>query len=113
MIPDRLPWRHRARPSATLHEIQVRSAIKLKNGLVLMMLQKGGGGVKGEIHRTESLASGATLGALRKNLISPRPVAFRARFLKKSAAVSTTPTFSATATAIHRFRETLSSFASR
>jgi hypothetical protein len=24
MIPDRLPWRHRARPSATLHEIQVR-----------------------------------------------------------------------------------------
>src|ERR1039458_1724910 len=25
MIPDRLPWRHRARPSATLHEIQVRS----------------------------------------------------------------------------------------
>src|SRR5580692_12242874 len=26
MIPDRLPWRHRARPSATLHEIQVRSS---------------------------------------------------------------------------------------
>jgi hypothetical protein len=25
MIPVRLPWRHRARPSATLHEIQVRS----------------------------------------------------------------------------------------
>jgi hypothetical protein len=25
MIPDRLPWRHRARPSATLHEIQVPS----------------------------------------------------------------------------------------
>jgi uncharacterized protein len=25
MIPDRLPWRHRARPSATLHEIQVCS----------------------------------------------------------------------------------------
>jgi hypothetical protein len=24
MIPDRLPWRLRARPSATLHEIQVR-----------------------------------------------------------------------------------------
>jgi hypothetical protein len=23
MIPTRLPWRHRARPSATLHEIQV------------------------------------------------------------------------------------------
>ena len=23
MIPDRLPWRLRARPSATLHEIQV------------------------------------------------------------------------------------------
>jgi hypothetical protein len=28
MIPDRLPWRHRARPSATLHEIQVRSENK-------------------------------------------------------------------------------------
>src|ERR1700747_2474903 len=26
MIPDRLPWRLRARPSATLHEIQVRQA---------------------------------------------------------------------------------------
>jgi len=25
MIPDRLPWRLRARPSATLHEIQVHS----------------------------------------------------------------------------------------
>ena len=25
MIPNRLPWRRRARPSATLHEIQVRS----------------------------------------------------------------------------------------
>ena len=25
MIPVRLPWRLRARPSATLHEIQVRS----------------------------------------------------------------------------------------
>src|SRR5271166_3968768 len=25
MIPIRLPWRHRARPSATLHEIQVCS----------------------------------------------------------------------------------------
>jgi hypothetical protein len=25
MISDRLPWRLRARPSATLHEIQVRS----------------------------------------------------------------------------------------
>jgi hypothetical protein len=25
MIPGRLPWRHRARPSATLHEIQVYS----------------------------------------------------------------------------------------
>src|ERR1700694_1629649 len=34
MIPIRLPWRHRARPSATLHEIQ--SAPKGK--LILMML---------------------------------------------------------------------------
>ena len=42
MIPDRLPWRHRARPSATLHEIQVRSTTKLKSELVLMMLQKAG-----------------------------------------------------------------------
>ena len=28
MISARLPWRHRARPSATLHEIQVRSSIQ-------------------------------------------------------------------------------------
>jgi hypothetical protein len=37
MIPIRLPWRHRARPSATLHEIQ--SAPKGK--LVAMMLHGG------------------------------------------------------------------------
>jgi len=37
MIPDRLPWRLRARPSATLHEIQVRS---IKSELVLLILQK-------------------------------------------------------------------------
>jgi hypothetical protein len=45
MIPDRLPWRHRARPSATLHEIQVRS---VKSELVLKMLQNAGSGVKGK-----------------------------------------------------------------
>ena len=43
--------------------------------------------------------------------MSPAPVAFPARFLKNSAAVSTTPTFSATATAIHWFSETPSSLA--
>jgi hypothetical protein len=53
------------------------------------------------------------LGALRRNLISPSPLALPTRFLNKSAAVSTTPTFSATATAIHWFYETQSSFASR
>src|SRR6266404_422482 len=60
-----------------------------------------------------SSASGAALGAVRRNLISPSPVALPARFLKKSAAVSTTPTFSATATAIHWFKNTPSSFAGR
>ena len=30
MIPDRLPWRHRARPSATLHEIQVHFPINIE-----------------------------------------------------------------------------------
>jgi len=54
---------------------------------------------------------GGTSGALRRNFTSPAPVAFPARFLKNSAAVSTTPTFSATA--IHWFRETASSFARR
>lgn len=34
MIPIRLPWRHRARPSATLHEIQPAP----KGKLVSMML---------------------------------------------------------------------------
>jgi hypothetical protein len=49
MIPDRLPWRHRARPSATLHEIQVRSPVKLKSELVPLMLQNAAGGVKGKV----------------------------------------------------------------
>src|SRR5260370_42465011 len=43
----------------------------------------------------------------------PSPVALPVHFLKKSAAVSTTPTFSATAAAIHWFKDTPSSFASR
>ena len=40
MIPDRLPWRLRARPSATLHEIQVRPANERQSELVLGILQK-------------------------------------------------------------------------
>jgi len=55
--------------------------------------------------------SGATLGAVRRNFMSPSPVAFLARFFKNS--VSRTPTFSATAAAIHWFNDTPSSFASR
>src|SRR5271157_5767880 len=55
--------------------------------------------------RTSSPGSGGTLGAFFKNLIRPAPVTFPARFLKNSAAVSTTPTFSATAAAIHWFRD--------
>jgi hypothetical protein len=39
-------------------------------------------------------------GAVRRNFIRPAPVAFPVRFLKKSAAVSTT-TFCATAEAFH------------
>ena len=45
--------------------------------------------------------------------MSPSPEALPARFLKKSEAVSITPTFSAAATAIHWFKDTPSSFASR
>jgi len=56
---------------------------------------------KGWACRTVSSGSGATFGAIRRNFIKPAPVAFPARFLKKSAAVSTTPSFSATAAAIH------------
>src|SRR5580658_8385475 len=59
-----------------------------------------------------SSGSGAACGALRRNFIIPCPVAFPARFLKNSAAVSTTPTFCATAEAIHWFRDTPSSLAS-
>jgi hypothetical protein len=47
MIPIRLPWRHRARPSATLHEIL--SAPKGK--LVSTMLHGRVGGVKSELTR--------------------------------------------------------------
>src|SRR6266849_8539191 len=60
-----------------------------------------------------SFGSGAVLGAVRRYFMSPAPVALPARFLKKSEAVSMTPTFSATATAIHWFKDTPSSFASR
>jgi len=60
-----------------------------------------------------SSGSGAILGAVRRYFMSPSPVAFPARCLKKSAAVSTTPTFWATAAAIHWFKDTPSSFASR
>src|SRR6266581_4146930 len=63
--------------------------------------------------RSWSSVSGATRGALRRNFMRPSPLAFPARFLKKSAAVSITPTFSATAAAIHWFRDTPSSFARR
>jgi hypothetical protein len=42
MIPIRLPWRLRARPSATLHEIQSAS----KGKLVLIMLHMGMRSVK-------------------------------------------------------------------
>jgi len=38
MIPVRLPWRLRARPSATLHEIQVRSPPLAKSELVRIIL---------------------------------------------------------------------------
>ena len=48
-----------------------------------------------------------------RNFISPSPEAWPARILKKSAAVSTPPTFCATAAAIHWFNDTPSSFASR
>jgi len=60
-----------------------------------------------------SSGAGADFGAVRRYFISPAPVALPARFLKKSDAVSMTPTFSATATAIHWFKDTPSSFASR
>src|SRR5258706_7101699 len=52
-------------------------------------------------YRIASPGSGAALGAVRRNFIRPAPVAFPARFLKKSASVSTTPTVCATAVAIH------------
>src|SRR5271165_6058120 len=64
-------------------------------------------------YRSLSSGSGALLGAVRRYFINPSPVAFPARFLKKSDAVSMTPTFSATATAIHWLSDTPSSFASR
>jgi hypothetical protein len=54
MIPDRLPWRHRARPSATLHEIQVRSPIDWKSKLVPVIVQKADSSVKGNLPRFEN-----------------------------------------------------------
>jgi hypothetical protein len=40
MIPVRLPWRLRARPSATLHEIQVRPCHFWRGKLVFKMLTR-------------------------------------------------------------------------
>src|ERR1700731_1927801 len=64
-------------------------------------------------YRCVSSGSGASLGAVRRNFMSPSPVALPARFLKESAAVSTTPTFSATAAVIHWFNDTPFSCGSR
>src|ERR1700722_14837205 len=44
-------------------------------------------------YRCVSSGSGASLGAVRRNFMSPSPVALPARFLKESAAVSPPPTF--------------------
>ncbi len=60
-----------------------------------------------------SKTAGAVLGAVRRYFMRPSPEALPARFLKKSEALSMTPTFPATATAIHRLKDTPSSFASR
>jgi hypothetical protein len=48
MIPDRLPWRLRARPSATLHEIQVRPTNERQSELVPAMIQTERSAVKSE-----------------------------------------------------------------
>ena len=64
-------------------------------------------------HLIRSSSSGLTSGAWRRNFARPAPEASPARLLKNSAAVSTTPIFSATAAAIHWLRETPSSAASR
>jgi hypothetical protein len=49
MIPTRLPWRQRARPSATLHEIQVRSPFfRKKSELVVSIVQNEAWRVKGK-----------------------------------------------------------------
>src|ERR1700758_2664386 len=49
MIPDRLPWRLRARPSATLHEIQVRPTNERQNELVLAIVQNHDNRRQGEV----------------------------------------------------------------
>jgi hypothetical protein len=61
MIPDRLPWRLRARPSATLHEIQVHFPSDRKSGLVSIMLQNADACVK---WKKEILPSPPAMGCL-------------------------------------------------
>src|SRR5262249_37589033 len=56
MIPDRLPWRLRARPSATLHEIQVRPTNERQSELVPVMIQTERSGVKRKMRRPWSPA---------------------------------------------------------
>src|SRR5215475_8563036 len=61
MIPDRLPWRLRARPSATLHEIQVRPTNERQNELVPVMIQTERSGVKRKMRRPSSPAELSSL----------------------------------------------------
>jgi hypothetical protein len=61
MIPDRLPWRHRARPSATLHEIQVRFSVVTGKRTCSEDCYKSGGGRQVPIMLRHSFASGMPL----------------------------------------------------
>jgi hypothetical protein len=64
MIPIRLPWRHRARPSATLHEIQARSEERTCSADAI---KSNGAASRGKVrhsdlHRRSSVRSGCFLG---------------------------------------------------
>ena len=62
MIPDRLPWRLRARPSATLHEIQVRPTNERQSELVPVMIQTERSAVKRKMRPLEAHVGTAALG---------------------------------------------------
>ena len=87
MIPNRLPWRPRARPSATLHEIQVRSTNARQSELVPVMIQTERSAVKRKMRPARSSCRDSRLGCPAPRRFRPAlgglPIPFESRLLQR------------------------------